>query len=886
MSTFEKINKSEYDNNEYEFIRLNNGIPMIFNINNSNQLRIEFSVNNSGSNFNTIPGLSNLLAETLVFSSKNYTTSNYLRHLMNEYPNGMIHFDVNLTFMYYYMNANIFNNKDVEKLILPFMDALLHPSFNKKNIQEAINIIDNKYNESLFTNSPTYDYIVKYFDNKNISSINLIGNKKSLNNKDIQQLLIQYYNKYYIIENMVIYIKCNIHNKNLIIDLLNSSFKTFQNSNSTFKLDKLANNRFYNDNKQNNDNCMLEFTIVNENNIINNTNILIDIPINTSDYYIISVFREIMLYIFNNKDKNSLYDILINQTKYCSTFLAKILYEINGNSIKIFLIMNVKKEENYDKVMDIIQKFVLFIKSDMNEKLFIEMYDNIKNIYKMNFITANYAYIQDILVNINHVEPKNLLKIGLFYKKYDYDIYFKFNEIFKSINIHKFINIKYVQKLNNKLEIIKDNLRGIHYQINPCKKNKMNEKYKFEMNVNDKFISKNFKLNSVDEFKLEKKYINKDNFYYFTETFNAYEFISNIYVFLNKEDIIKEGDNYDKLHYIKSIFNDIMHYHFIHSPLNLFVTSNVSIVSINLNFKCNIDTYKNIFKKMMDIIKDIDITDYFLNDFKLFYFNNDKYISNILLSITAKDIIKYKKSFLEKNYANIIIGGNVTEKDSKKIMEDLFKDYKQKELFDKHYDSYVNHFAYNELPLPGKITYMSLGNHNVSHLRLNIYLPNNTLNDYYIHSFFVHYMTLLYREFLNNKPPKYPTTISYDYYKICRSKTYFTSFIEMTLETPNKSVDLEKYVIDFMNNFDFNKFHNEFFNTFKERIYNSITFHADDYYRFLEIVNDDIICNGKLSLDNDYRNVVQNITSKDITQIYNQYIKNPSNRLMIVSKTV
>jgi insulysin len=677
-----KIIKPKLDIRTFNGGTLNNGVKYIF-INDSNLQTSYVSIAvNIGYHADTIPGLAHFLEHMLFMGSHKYPEVHYFFDKLNELNGHSNAYTSDLNTVYYF---SIFND-GLNEIFDIFSRFFIDPLFKKESIDKEINAVNNEHLKNINNDYWIIDYFLNYILNKN-SNINKFGtgNTETLKINNIRELLIDFYNKYYIPDNISICILSSISIDKLY-KIINN---TFGNIKKTKNINKyIIKKPFYNDN------ILKTYHIQSISNIYNLIFIW-EIPI-LDNYNIINHFN-ILNYILLNNSKDSLYFVL-NNYGLIHDINIEIKYE--GVFILTFILTN-KGYNNINKIESIFFSYLNYIYT-FNINNYAKY---IKKLYNFNFNYSN-------KINSNN-DLTNYLVCEHFYNKTKYVR----KKLFKIINNDNIFN-NYINK-NNYIKILvsnekipKHNYIKLEYYENSYYTILETMPIKIITNKIDKldikyhnFLDSHIKIiNNLDYSKVPIL-INRNEWYGGYSKFN--EPIIYICMQLNNNNYVNTCYNYlltliscDIINYILSIifYKEFeLSYH-----INFNINTNLSSIFININSLNDIDKLKllinKLYKFIINISKYLDlITEHFIENLLITYINscnNIKYSNpyDYLLYITNLIILpnQYPKSEILKNLNKININtikkyiiNNLFDKSSlttftygnTKIIDNLFIDF-------------------------------------------------------------------------------------------------------------------------------------------------------------------------------------------------------------------
>jgi insulysin len=608
-----KINKPKFNDKNIIGGKLNNNIKYIL-INDINLDKSYISVCvNVGSYYNpkNYDGLAHFLEHMLFLGSKKYPTVNYFSDKINEYGGLTNAYTDNFETVYYF---DIFTS-GLKEIIDIFSRFFIDPLFDKTLIEKEINAIDNEYLKNINNdNWKLYQFINSIINEDSLINNFSTGSKETLNKPDILDIMIEFYNKYYISSNISICIASSLS----IDELYNIINDTFGN---IIKKEKIK--------------LLIEKPLLSKN--INKTfylksisniyilNYIWEIPI--QENYLYTKDFQILSLLLLDKSSNNLYFTLINKG-YINDINIDILYE------GLFIINISLSKLGYDNIEYIDN--ILFDYLDFIYKLNLDKY--IEYYKKKNYILFNNLH------NFNINTLCNLFCTNLHY----YNIEDAYSCLYLIYNIKKsdeYINLykNYINK-NNFIKIIqsnniKTNLFNKFYK-NEYKENKMIFKYikisnNFNIDLNNLFLDINPNIiKNLDSYE-NPIIISNKQWYGTISKYN--EPIINIWIKLYNNIFFINPKNYILTCILCTIINFLLQI-YMNKPLDILCSCNLSY-----NFSLN-SIYINI-----QSLNDIKKLKLFINDIYKFINNIKKY-----LKLLSKNYINNVIEDLKLSFKNII----------------------------------------------------------------------------------------------------------------------------------------------------------------------------------------------------------------------------------------
>jgi insulysin len=683
-----KLIKPKLDLRKFYGGKLENGIKYIF----INDKYLETSyvtiAVNIGTFADTINGLAHFLEHMLFMGSKKYPDVDYYFNKLKELGGSSNAYTDNFNTVYYF---SVFND-GLDEIFDIFSRFFIDPLLKKESIDKEMNAVNNEHLKNINNDSWKIEYFINFISNKN-SSINKFGTGsiETLNIPNIRELLIEFYKKYYISENISICIASSLPKENLYKILFNTFGNIKKKNNQPYLIEK----PFYSEN-------LLKTYHLKTLTEIYKLIYIWEIP-NLQDYVNSKDF-DILEYFLLNNSENSLSFYLYN-LGYLVNLNIEILYE--GKFI-FYLSLTKKGFENIIKIESLIFTYLNYIYT-LNLKDYAYY---IKEILDFNFNYNNKIETNNNLCNLlatNHFNLdtnnvfKNSLCIGLISDN-------SINDLFKKyINSDNFIKILISnEKIDNKYEYKELNFyEKTYYAILNNKSNikLIDNKILLKIDLSNKYLDSNIKLiKKLDEFNIPiilKKNNKWREWYGGCSKFN--EPIIRICLQLNKNNYANTCYNYLLTNISCDIINFILSFKFnkeFELSYNIFLKMNSTLSSLLINIK-----------SLNDIIK----LKLLINDFCIFINNISEYLNKISndyienLLLTYENIIKNIKFSNPYEYSIYIITLNLLPNsysieellvNLKKINHNILKNYINNELFKEinlTIITYGNIYIYNNL---------------------------------------------------------------------------------------------------------------------------------------------------------------------------------------------
>src|SRR5437868_4679498 len=648
--------KSQYDKNIYDYIELNNQLKCLI-INNTNFTHSTCCLTvQRGGEHDIVPGSSHLLEHVLLMGSNKYPEYDYFTNFIinNEGDyNAVTSHDKT----YYYFT--IINSKFIDALSI-FSELFIHPTLTIDNTQIEISAVNSEFINSASNIYIKMNSILYDIDQSNTFGKFICGNTASLNIPNINSIVKQQFDQYSS-DIMNLCVASPIKN---ISNIIMNIFDKIPNKNLSDNNNKNNNNK--NNNKQFNKTPNYLINACLTKNKINGINLSLNWKIpRTSDIRKYNIFK-VILYILNRKSKDSLYDIL--SLKYDLSLHANNnskTKEINLLQINVQVPNIDQTKEIENDIINTVINYVHFLTTQNLEPI----YNEIREKDKIQFLFDTDITTDDIIrlsYDLRKIKPKNLLKYGFIYRKWNSKIKNIFDEFFSYVKQNNmYVIINDFDLCYNPNALI-ESLYDVHYNYKELTINNVNfnNDNHFVLPSFDPFISKDLNVNSYQDTQLQL--LNNQSWYAFSkfETIQTSIYF-NLYVNSNNNNNnnnnVNENNNYE-LHIQKLILHDLLLKLFEKNMLSNYVilnfktkyleviingfNNNINLIFdqfINtINYLNNID--KNTFSNLIDKKKKYMIAMNNNIEFKNLYDVADDYIDDVLYShppISIKnDIIK------------------------------------------------------------------------------------------------------------------------------------------------------------------------------------------------------------------------------------------------------
>ena len=618
---------------------------------------ITVSINSgSYSNPKDYEGLAHFLEHMLFMGSSKYPNENYFMEKVNEYGGYTNAYTAEFITTYYF---NVFDN-GLELCLDIFSQFFINPLFNIDSINREINAVDNEHKKNLNNDDFKMHQFKLYLANKS-SPINtfITGSLETLNKNDLRNKMIEFYNNYYVSNNISI---CIASSK--FIDDLYSLIKTYFEiipikSKINFSIQK----PFYSSN-------IKKIYYIETSNMIYRLIYLWEIPCNNLNDKLCNDFIEIPCNNLNDKLCNDFKQINQNDFNHFDflSFLIKnkcyksLYYKLKNKGLLIKINIDLFDEGIFQLELFLTSKGYKNIKY-INNILF----SYLKNIYNLNLCeyAKYYNKITNIQYNINNKIDTNFLCNIFASNHFKYDTNNIFKNIFvydniKSSEYYKTLFEKYINN-NNYIIIIasKNNIyKNVEYnklyQYNTNygeiknfqifdNKIKFTNKFNF-INLDNKYLNlfANYNINNDNNINFPILLNNTTNITWYGSFFIYNEPIINIWIQFYNIKYYNTPKNYILTHLCYKILNFIINIKFnelFNINYSIYFVTDIVHSSININISGPNDVSK--FKLLLN-----DISNLIININKKSHILSLELIDSIILELKNNlKNIKYSTSW-------------------------------------------------------------------------------------------------------------------------------------------------------------------------------------------------------------------------------------------------
>jgi insulysin len=653
------IVKSKTDYRDYKYLELDNNIEVLFvHDEKATVSSVSLSVG-CGSYDDPVAGCAHFLEHMLFMGNKKYPDEKYYSSFVNShngYCNAYTAGDH--TNYYYTIDSNY-----LEKSLDIFSQFFISPLFDESCLSREMKAVHSEHEKNILDDNWRDFQIIKTICNQ-ISPLSKFstGNLDTLKLKNIRDILIDFFNKYYsanIMKLVILYSGKDFEN---IIIKTKEYFSQIKDKNVSIKRNNI--DCHLNTNKyvkiipvKDRDNVTLLFEINTNKNIKNN---------NLLNY---------VSYLIGHQGKNTLYDYLYKNGLIDSMFSSE---ECALENCSIFGIkFKLNNHTNIDDLVNAYFKYMLLLKDSLYDEKILDLLEEDRFINNQQFDNFEISEEGDFVSNIS----SNLINYDES-RKY----VLKYNYL-----IGEFLTKdKIIEELGNIIENLLDKSKFSLLDIS--KKYQENEvNFKTEKYYNIKYLEEELVLNNNSKFKGLLSFPNKNKYivknkekineethefpikvgkHKFIDTYLKKDFIHNttdcqIFIKVMKDNIYDSVSNKVKYIFLSELyslyFNDV-----------LFDVNNANFnVGVSINKSNYIITANGYYKKIVDIIN------IFLENFKKLtdpkIHDNEKFMKvrdNLLKKFRNKKYDSpFKKIFEYED--KLIYNKHIDDKDIEKEIEKI-----------------------------------------------------------------------------------------------------------------------------------------------------------------------------------------------------------------------
>jgi len=602
------IIKPNNDERIYKYYILDNNIKCIL-INDKllDKSHVVTSINvGSFANKDYYEGMAHLLEHMCFITSKKYKEKGYLAKKVGESGGFTNAFTAENNTVYY---LDIFQENLKETLEI-FIDFLTNAELKEEYILDELVNVDSEHQKNIFNDSWRLHNLEKMLANKS-SNYNgfSTGTKETLNKPDIHKKMVDFYNKFYVSNNISICIASN-HSISNLYDIVNSTFGTIPKSNivNDFKLIK----PFYSNNKENQ-------YVMKSNGSTKLLEYLFETPENIIKSKIFNLFIKVVCTPEDNlcvDHLKSLGYINFIEGVYENYGLVKIIIILTDKGLKNILYVDNYIHNYFNKMLELDWFSIFENEKKRNQFLF----NNLSKIDTLDMCT-------DFLLKLSIYEPEQIYFSDYYYSSInDEDI----NILKKHINMKNCIRILLTDNFSiGKNKLLIDSYYGTNYYKASLFKNS-----NINLNINYDFTNpySNIKPTFIDNLNIEPIKIKKDYWYGATSKFKEY----NVYckIIFTKKNYFSSPINY----LLTNISIELLNY-YLQKKMH-------KAIEYNFNVELSTNKTKN----------SIDLNIFAFNDAKYIQMFIDNIINLLLNNIeVSNELIKSVITILEDDIKNITI---------------------------------------------------------------------------------------------------------------------------------------------------------------------------------------------------------------------------------------
>ena len=619
-----KIIKSKFDNRNYYANTLENGIKYIIindKLQEKSQVSVAISVG-SYSNPLNYDGLAHFLEHMLFMGSKTYPIENYYYTKLSELGGNSNAYTSGLETVYYF---NTFND-GLKEMMDIFSHFFIDPLFKKDAVNREMNAVNNEHLKNINNDSWIKRQFICDLTDKN-SGLNtfITGSLNTLNKKDIREKMIEFYNKYYVPNNISITI-CSSLPINDINKLIEDKFNRIKKNKNKIKF-PIKKPIFT-------DNIGKTFHLKSKSKI--KSLILLYEIANITELLYNKAF-DIFSFVINRNGPKSI------------NFQLKKIGLIDGLEIEIseegFIQIIILLTEYGFNNLNFVEKIVIdYIEETINNTDWFKAGRYYKNLTEKLF-ECNNKFDNETLCNIlsthlHYYEPNKTLKMIYTFDKIEKNEYYK-NLFNKYINKNKLIRIIHSRKINNldnnNFSLTREynaKYREINYDLLKDKDNLKTIKINLNNDYTNNFLNNEIKLiKGLDKYtkpiQISERYWYGANSSFSEPNINMVIHLSNKKYYLNPINYILTN--------ISCIILNLLINNILYKPLETCYSINIepSIITSGININISGTNNPILLNKLVE-----QIEDFLLNI-------NDE------VKLIGTNYIKYLIKGMEEQYYNI-----------------------------------------------------------------------------------------------------------------------------------------------------------------------------------------------------------------------------------------
>jgi len=444
-----EIIKPQNDTRNFKVITLENGIKCILIQDILLDKSYVISSINTGSlaDKQYYQGIAHLLEHMCFITSKKYKETNYLEKKVNEFGGDTNAFTA-AEFTVYYLN--VYHNY-LDNILDIFVDFLYNAELKEDYIYNEIKNVDSEHQKNMSNDEWRFYNLKHMLANKKSNYHGFFtGSKKTLNKKDIQEKIMDFYKKYYLPDNICISI---ISNKSIddLTKIANDKLNKIKSENKT--INHITYNKFFYKNVRKKAFCMNSLGFINTINYLFETK-------NTKNYLHTKIF-DVLSHLLNSPKVNNINDYLLNLGYIY--YLSSIYDEDGVFQIKISLTN--KGLKNLDKI-DGYLRYTLNYYFNQNWTNIIKYYKKQYNFIFNNLEKHDTLDLGIILTQNLAIYEQEQIYSGNYLINKEYSNKKIINIFKKYINFDKCLQIIVKHNFNENNMIIDPNYKTEYKQVN------------------------------------------------------------------------------------------------------------------------------------------------------------------------------------------------------------------------------------------------------------------------------------------------------------------------------------------------------------------------------------------------------------------------------------
>lgn len=688
-----KISKPEFDLRDFVGGKLDNNIKYAFIHDKTLETSfVTIAVRvGSYSNPKGYDGLAHFLEHMLFMGSKKYPEENYYSEQLNKLGGYSNAYTDSMETVYFF---NVFDY-GLEEMFDIFSRFFIDPLFNKDSISREINAVNSEHQKNINSDMWRKHQFTIDLINKS-SSINNFGtgSLNTLDHADIREKLINFYNKYYVTDNISICIASSKPILNLK-EIIDSTFGIIKKTGEPNKLE--LSKPFYSENKLN---TYYLKTLSN----IYNFSYLFEIP-EQHKYLRSKYFKIFDMILLSNMSDKSLYYSLTN-LGYINSMFIEIKYE---GVLEIIINLTKNGLNNLDYIeSSLFQSIEQINNSDI--KKYAEYYKKISNInYNCLHKFDTTELCNMLAINHYYYETKDIFKGNFIIDKIKTNEKYR-NKFIKYINKDNVIKIISSQNFMSDQKLKYEKTREYNAQYSLIKLDlkfkKNNDIFYDQFDFNNKYLDvKPIKNNILDTFDIPQLVSNNqwyggcskfseplvsiilqiNNNKYYSSVINyiltqisclVLNYLINIIMFkpfqLNYSISFTSAPSYSSININISALNDVSKIKLLLSDLNEFLF-NLDLSKVSENYINNLiislkESYQN--------INFLNPSNYSTNKLKSIIYDTEYPIEQLISGIETinfNQIKEYIRTIFDDSTITSLIYGNIDKKEIEGLLESFNK---------------------------------------------------------------------------------------------------------------------------------------------------------------------------------------------------------------------